>query len=161
MSEVWQAVRALTVGLISDTHGLIRDSALEALTGVDLIHHAGDVGSREVFQALEEVAPVRAVRGNGDADGWGQCLAESITEEVGGRRLYVLHDIDQLTLDPAEEGFSAVVYGHSHHPTADWSAGVLFINPGSAGPNCGEQPVTIALLEVSDTGMRYRFVELT
>jgi len=149
-----------TVGLISDTHGLIRISALEALAGVDLILHAGDVGSREVFQALEDAAPVRAVRGNADADGWGQCLAESLTEEVCGRYLHVLHDIDQLTADPAKKGFSAVVYGHSHHPTADWNAGVLYINPGSAGPCNFDQPVTVALLEISEDCPTYRFVHL-
>ena len=150
----------MTVGLISDTHGLIRDAALEALTGVDLILHAGDVGSSKVLRALEEVAPVRAVRGNADADGWGQCLAETIVEEASGRYLYVLHDIDLLILDPAEGGFSAVVYGHSHHPTADWNAGVLYINPGSAGPCCDKRPVTVALLEISDAGMTHRFVKL-
>ena len=149
-----------TVGLISDTHGLIRKSALEALAGVDLILHAGDVGSREVFQALEDAAPVRAVRGNADADGWGQCLADSLTEDVCGRYLHVLHDIDLLMLDPAEKGYSVVVYGHSHHPTADWNAGVLYINPGSAGPCNFDQPVTVALLDLFETEMTYRLVDL-
>jgi len=150
----------MIIGLISDTHGLIRATALEALSGVDLIIHAGDVGSREVFRALEQVAPVRAVRGNGDGDGWGQCLAESFVEEAAGRYLYVLHDIDQLTLDPVEEGFAAVIYGHSHYPTADRNNGVLYINPGSAGPRCGKQPVTVALLEISEGSLNHCFVHL-
>ena len=150
----------MTVGLISDTHGLIRNSALEALTGVDQILHAGDVGSGDVLRALEEVAPVRAVRGNADADGWGQCLADSIVEEACGRYFYVLHDIDLLMLDPAEMGYSVVVYGHNHHPTADWNAGVLYINPGSAGPCCDKRPVTVAIIEISEDSMTYRFVHL-
>jgi len=150
----------MTVGLISDTHGLIRGSALEALSGVEMILHAGDVGSRKVFRALDAVAPVRAVRGNADADGWGQCLAESIVEEACGRKIFVIHDLDLLKLDPAEEGYSVVVYGHTHFPSADWNGDVLYINPGSAGPDPGSRLVTVALLEFSEDSMTHQFVHL-
>ena len=150
----------MTIGLISDTHGLIRNSALDVLAGADLILHAGDIGSREVFLALDEVAPLRAVRGNSDAHGWGQCLSESMIEEAEGRCLYMLHDLDLLELDPAEKGFAVVVYGHTHNPAADWYSGVLFINPGSAGPCSGYQRTTVALLELAESGIVYRFVDL-
>ena len=151
----------MTVGLISDTHGLICDAALDALAGVDLILHAGDVGSKEVLRALGNVAPVRAVRGNADAAIYGEWLAESIVVEVGGQRLYVLHDIDRLDLDPEEAGLSAVVYGHSHHPAADMVGGVLYINPGSAGTCYQELPGTVALLQIDESGlMGHKFVTL-
>jgi len=139
---------------------LIRDSALEAFADVDLILHAGDIGSRDIFRALDRVAPVRAVRGNSDADDWGQCLAGTMVVQAAGRRLYMLHDLDRLALDPQKEGFAAVIYGHSHRPAADWNDGVLYINPGSAGPCLGHQQATVALLEISQSGIVHRFVDL-
>ena len=151
----------ISIGLISDTHGMIRDSALEALADVDTILHAGDVGSRSVYRELDAVAPIRAVRGNADEDGWGQCLAETIVEEACGHRILVLHDLDLLKSEPADEGISVVVYGHTHTPAADWERGVLNINPGTAGPAAGNRLVTVALLEISEQSIKHRFVHLS
>ena len=136
-----------TVGLISDTHGLIRPEALQAMRGVDWIVHAGDVGNTAVLAALEKIAPVHAVRGNVDRGAWADQLAESCVVEMGGGLLYVLHDLNQLDLDPVAAGFSVVVFGHSHRPSAVWKEGVLYVNPGSAGPPRFDLPVTLARLQ--------------
>jgi len=139
------------VGLISDTHGLLRPEALRALAGSELIVHAGDVGNPEILPALAAIAPVVAVRGNIDTAPWARELPETAVAEIAGARIYVLHDLNQLALDPQAAGFSAVVSGHSHKPGCSERAGVLYINPGSAGPRRFRLPVTVALL---DTGRR-------
>lgn len=148
------------VGVISDTHGLMRPSALEALAGMDLILHAGDVGRAEVLQQLREVAPTVAVRGNVDTSPWGRTLPESEVVEVRGRLFYILHDRGALDLDPRAAGFAAVVFGHSHRPEATEAGGVLYLNPGSAGPRRFTLPISLARLTVSDDALTWEFVHL-
>lgn len=136
------------VGLISDTHGLLRPEALAALRGSDLIIHAGDIGSPDVLEQLRALAPVTAVRGNNDHGPWATALADSEAIDVGGRWLYVLHDLHALDLDPAAGGFAAVIAGHSHQPQIETRQGVLYVNPGSAGPRRFRLPVAIGRLRV-------------
>ncbi len=133
-------------GIISDTHGLLRPAALDALRGCSLIIHAGDVGTPDVLAALRVVAPVVAVRGNVDRGAWAEALPETETVAVGDQWLYVLHDVKQLDLDPAAGGFNAVISGHSHKPALAERGGVLYLNPGSAGPQRFHLPVTVARL---------------
>ena len=121
----------MLVGLISDTHGLLRDEALRALDGSDLIIHAGDVGKPEIIDALKAVAPVVAVRGNIDKGDWASALPLTAVAEAGPATIYVLHDVQQLDLDPAAAGFHVIVSGHSHKPARTERAGVLYVNPGS------------------------------
>ena len=141
------------MGVISDTHGLIRPEALNALEGVSLIIHAGDIGTRSVLNRLENIAPIVAVRGNTDRDGWGWKLPFTETVEIGGFSLYVLHDLDRLDLDPAASGFSAVISGHTHKPAIEKSSKVLFLNPGSAGPRRPDLPVSVALLRIKNNSL--------
>lgn len=136
------------VGLISDTHGLLREEALDALEGSEVIVHAGDVGDARILERLEELAPVRAVRGNTDRGPWAETLPATTVVEVAGRSLYVLHDLARLELDPAAAGFDAVVHGHTHSPAAEERGGVLFVNPGAAGHRRFDRPVTVALLRI-------------
>lgn len=139
---------AVTVGVISDTHGLVREAALEALAGVALIIHAGDVGSPEVLWMLEAIAPVEAVRGNMDREAWAEKLPLTRTVTVGEARIFVLHDLAQLDFDPAARGYAAVISGHSHKAREEMRDGVLYLNPGSAGPRRFLLPVTLARLHV-------------
>ena len=125
------------VGVISDTHGLVRPEALEALAGSELIIHAGDIGGAEVIESLGRVAPVVAVRGNNDRGAWAEAFAEYEVVEVGGTFVYVLHDLNALDLSPSAAGFRVVVSGHSHRPVAEERRGVLYLNPGSAAPPGG------------------------
>lgn len=148
------------VGVISDTHGLLRPQAQLALKGVDLIIHAGDVGKPEILAALREIAPVRAVRGNVDNGEWAQSLPATEVVEVGGVLLYVLHDLQQLDLDPAAAGFSAVISGHSHQPDIRHEGGVLYLNPGSAGPRRFTLPVSLALLTIAPGDVQAELVTL-
>jgi uncharacterized protein len=148
------------VGVISDTHGLLRPEAVAALAGADLIIHAGDVGNPEVIEALRAIAPTYAVRGNIDTASWADALPMTARVAVGKRQFFVLHDIAQLDLDPAAAGFSAVVYGHSHKPAIATRAGVLFLNPGSAGPRRFKLPIAVARVVVSGRWLRPEIVEL-
>ena len=132
------------IGLISDTHGLLREEAVVRLEGSELIIHAGDVGKPEILEALRRIAPVVAVRGNIDHD---ESLPLTAAVEAGGRRILVLHNLAELALDPAAAGFHAVVSGHSHRPARIECNGVLYINPGAAGPRRFRLPVTVALLD--------------
>jgi putative phosphoesterase len=136
------------VGLVSDTHGLLRPEALAALAGSDAIVHAGDIGSGDVLEALAQIAPLRAVRGNNDGDAWASSLPETLTVDIGGRRLYVLHDVSDLRIDPRSMNIDVVVSGHSHRPRCEWRNGVLFVNPGSAGPRRFSLPVCVAQLSI-------------
>ena len=140
------------VGVISDTHGLVRPEALDALRGSDLIIHAGDVGSPDVLEALRALAPVTAVRGNNDRGNWAESLSDSEAVEIAGRWLYVLHDLHELDLDPGAAGFAAVIAGHSHRPLIEERKGILFLNPGSAGPRRFTLPVALARLRVAAKG---------
>ncbi|HEX8115781.1 MAG TPA: metallophosphoesterase family protein [Pyrinomonadaceae bacterium] len=137
------------VGVISDTHGLVRPEALEALAGSELIIHAGDVGGPEVLEELGRVAPVVAVRGNNDRGAWAEALPEYEAVEVNGAFVYVLHDLKELDIAPAPAGFRVVVSGHSHKPLIEERRGVLYLNPGSAGPRRFKLPVTVARLNLS------------
>jgi len=148
------------VGVISDTHGLLRPEAIAALKGADLIIHAGDVGARDVIDALRKLAPTFAVRGNVDNGQWASALPVTADVEVGGLMFHVLHDIVELDLDPAAVGYAAVVYGHSHQPSIDMRDGVLFLNPGSAGPRRFRLPVSLARVSVSGGKLRPEIVEL-
>lgn len=152
--------REITVGVISDTHGLLRPQAVAALRGSDIIIHAGDVGNPDVIEALAGVAPTFAVRGNVDTAAWAADLPVTELVEVGARWFFVLHEISQLDLDPATAGFAAVVFGHSHQPLIETRAGVLFLNPGSAGPRRFNLPIAVAKVAVSGAGMRPEIVEL-
>ena len=144
----------MLIGVISDTHGLLRPQAAARLAGVDHIVHAGDIGRPEIVDRLARIAPVTAIRGNVDHGGWAAAYPETRTVELGGRRLYLLHDLNALRLDPAAEGVDAVVSGHSHQPRIATVGGVLYLNPGSAGPRRFSLPATLATLEISGDGMR-------
>lgn len=154
------AAGQILVGIISDTHGLIRPEAVAALKGADLIIHAGDVGSPDVLDALRKLAPTFVVRGNIDKADWAGALPATTDVEIGGLMFHVLHDIAELDVDPAAVGYAAVVYGHSHQPSIDLRAGVLFLNPGSAGPRRFKLPVSIARVSVSGQQLRPEIVEL-
>jgi putative phosphoesterase len=153
-------VSARQVGLVSDTHGLVRPEALAALAGVELILHAGDVGDPAVIEQLRSIAPVVAVRGNNDRGPWAEALPETDVAEIADALVYVIHDLAQLDLDPAAAGFHAVVSGHSHRPLIERRAGVLYVNPGSIGPRRFKLPIALALLQVGDGELDARIVEL-
>ena len=149
------------VGVISDTHGLMRPEALKALAGADLILHAGDIGRPEVLDALRAIAPVVAVRGNNDRQAWAEAFAETETVKIGEVNVYLLHALQELALDPPASGFDIVVSGHSHRPSSMRGAdGVLYLNPGSAGPRRFKLPVSVARLTVRGKSCRARIVEL-
>jgi uncharacterized protein len=152
---------AATVGLISDTHGLMRPRALSALEGSDLIIHAGDVGKPEVLDQLRALAPLVAVRGNVDQGAWASLLPVTAVAEAGGSRIYVIHDIGQLDLDPAAAGFHAVVSGHSHKPVHSERNGVMYLNPGSAGPRRFKLPITVARLGLGTLPWTLEFIDLS
>jgi putative phosphoesterase len=148
------------VGVISDTHGLLRPEATRALRGVDLIVHAGDVGGVEVLDGLRAIARVVAVRGNNDRDAWARALRERETIVVAGIRILVTHDVKELRAGPATLGVRVVVAGHSHRPSIDEREGVLFLNPGSAGPRRFTLPVSVAILTVQNERPHARLVTL-
>jgi len=150
----------LNLGVISDTHGLLRPQAVAALRGCDLILHAGDVGDEAVLEGLRTIAPTRAIRGNVDTGTWAQRLPATDIVEFGGLSFYVLHNVADLDLDPPTAGFAAVVYGHSHQPLIATRDGVVYLNPGSAGPRRLRLPVTLAHVVVAGTELRPQIVEL-
>lgn len=151
---------ALRIGVVSDTHGLVRPQALEALRGSDVIVHAGDVGKPEVLEAFGEIAPVHAVRGNVDQEAWAEALPSTEVVEAGAHLLYVLHALGELELDPAAAGFAAVISGHSHKPGVETRDGVLYLNPGSAGPRRFKLPIAVARLHIHSGGLETEIVEL-
>jgi putative phosphoesterase len=146
--------------VISDTHGLVREQALAALAGCELIIHAGDIGTPEVLERLREIAPVRAVRGNNDRGVWARSLPLNDVIEIGPHHVYLLHDIAELAIDPAAASMAAVITGHSHKPAAEVREGVLYLNPGSAGPRRFKLPIAVARLRVSKNGIEHEIVEL-
>src|SRR3979411_1062016 len=152
--------RVKRIGLISDTHGLLRKEAVEALRGSELIIHAGDVGKPEILEELRKIAPVVAVRGNVDTEPWAQALPETTVAEAGAAMIYVLHDVKALDLNPAAAGFHIVVSGHSHKPGTVERDGVLYVNPGSAGPRRFQLPVMVAHLNLERTPYEVEFVDL-
>jgi putative phosphoesterase len=147
-------------GLISDTHGLLRPEAVRALAGAEHIIHAGDVGGREVLEELRRIAPVTAVRGNTDRGAWADELPTTAVVGLGAHLVYVVHDVADLDLVPRACGFAAVVFGHSHRPAVATRDGVLYLNPGSAGPRRFDLPVTVMRLGLGNGGMRHEVVEL-
>jgi len=148
------------VGVISDTHGLLRPEAVAALRGSQVILHAGDVGAPVVLDQLRALAPTCAVRGNIDTQPWAARLPATRAVEVGPLLLWMLHNIAELDCDPIAAGFAAVISGHSHKPSIETRGGVLYLNPGSAGPRRFKLPVTIARLHVAGTSIRPEIVEL-
>jgi putative phosphoesterase len=148
------------IGIISDTHGLIRKSVVKSFKDVDLIVHAGDVGKPEVLETLQAIARVYPVRGNVDGGKWADNLPFTEAVKVGQVYLYVLHDVNALDLDPVAAGFNAVISGHSHIPEIEERNGVLFLNPGSAGPKRLKYPVSIAFLYINGVSMDAEIVEL-
>ena len=148
------------VGVISDTHGLLRPEALLALEGCKLVVHAGDIGSPDILPSLTRLARVEAVRGNVDIEPWARQISETAVVEVEGRSLYVLHDVKQLDLDPRAAGFDAVISGHSHIPANEMRNGVLYFNPGSAGPKRFRLPVSVGRLWIGCNGIRAEIVLL-
>jgi putative phosphoesterase len=149
-----------TVGVISDTHGLLRPEAVAALRGSDYIIHAGDVGDPGILVELAAIAQVTAVRGNVDRASWARELPESNVLQVGSMAIYVLHDVSRLDLDPAAAKFSAVVFGHSHRPSQEYRNGVLFFNPGAAGPRRFSLPVTVGRLRISSSQLSAEIITL-
>jgi len=148
------------VGLISDTHGLIRPEALDALRDSEIIIHCGDIGDPAVLDALRRIAPVRAVRGNNDRGAWARSLLAHDVVEIGSHRIYVVHDLSELPRDPESAGFTAIVSGHSHKPAIEKRGKVLFINPGSAGPRRFKLPTTVATLTTRSNDCAARIIQL-
>jgi len=148
------------VGIISDTHGLLRPEATAFLRGSDFIVHAGDIGHAAILEELAALAPLTAVRGNNDRGAWAEAVAETEVLQVGEVFIYVLHNLAELALDPAAAGFQVVVSGHSHQPTVEERDGVLYVNPGSSGPRRFKLPVAVAELRVAGGAVQARVVEL-
>jgi putative phosphoesterase len=148
------------IGVISDTHGLLRAEAVEALRGAELILHAGDVGAPAVLEGLRKLAPVTVVRGNVDGGAWAREIPQSEVVEIEGVSIYMLHILAELDLKPDAAGFAAVIYGHSHEPASEVRNGVLYFNPGSAGPRRFKLPVTVGKLVVESGKIRSQIVEL-
>ena len=138
----------MKVGVISDTHGLLRTEAVDRLAGVDHILHAGDIGSAEVVDRLRGIAPITAIRGNNDTDTWAAAFSAETVVKLAGRTIFILHDLKELSVNPADQGYDVVVSGHSHKPKIETMGGVLYLNPGSAGPRRFKLPITLAILEI-------------
>ena len=142
------------IGVISDTHGLVRPEALSALKNSELIIHAGDIGKPEVLTTLKSIAPVIAIRGNNDREAWAKKIPDIFQFSVNHVRVYVIHNVNELEIDPAADGFDAVISGHSHKPAIVNHDRLLFLNPGSAGPRRFSLPCTLAIMELDENGMR-------
>lgn len=148
------------IGLISDTHGLVRPQALQALQGVDLIIHAGDIGTPEVVDALRRIAPVVAIKGNNDRGSWAKSLPDTKLVKISAAKLYVIHNLKELDCDPVARGIQVVISGHSHKPSVVHRDGVLYVNPGSAGPRRFKLPVAVAKLTMKLGAMDAKIIEL-
>jgi putative phosphoesterase len=151
----------IKVGIISDTHGLLRPEAIAAFRGVDQIIHAGDIGKPEILEQLAGIAPVTAVRGNNDQEAWATDLPESACMRIAGIKIFLIHDIKEIELDLKNAGVDIVIAGHSHRPLIENRDQILFINPGSAGPKRFKLPVSIALLEISEGRPAAHICQLT
>lgn len=150
----------MRIGLIADTHNLLRPEALAALQGVDHLIHAGDIGGPHILTALERIAPLSVVRGNNDLEAWADTIPEHLTLTFGGLTLHVLHDLKQLDIDPAAQGINVVIAGHSHKPLHELRDGVLYLNPGSAGPRRFKLPIGIGILHIEDDRARAELITL-
>ena len=151
----------MRIGLISDTHGLLRPEAVAALQGCAQIIHAGDIGKPQVLDGLRAIAPLEAIRGNIDTADWAQVLPERLDLRIGGLTLHVLHDLKQLDIDPLAAGIDVVIAGHSHKPKVERRDGVLYVNPGSAGPRRFSLPISLALLELNDGQAQVEHISLS
>jgi uncharacterized protein len=151
----------MRIGLISDTHGLLRPEALAALQGCAQIIHAGDIGKPQVLDGLRAIAPLEAIRGNIDTADWALELPERLDLRIGGLTLHVLHDLKQMDIDPLAAGIDVVIAGHSHKPKVERRDGVLYINPGSAGPRRFSLPISLALLELNDGEAQVELISLS
>ncbi|MCW8155517.1 metallophosphoesterase [Stutzerimonas stutzeri] len=151
----------MRIGLISDTHGLLRPEALAALQGCAQIIHAGDIGKPQVLDGLRAIAPLEAIRGNIDTADWVRALPERLDLRIEGLTLHVLHDLKQLDIDPLAAGVDVVIAGHSHKPTIERRDGVLYVNPGSAGPRRFSLPISLALLELNDGDAQVELISLS
>jgi putative phosphoesterase len=160
MSGAGAPPRMVRVGVISDTHGLLRPEAEARLAGADHIIHAGDIGAPDIVPRLLRLAPVTAIRGNVDEDAWAEAYPETAVVTLAGRRIHILHDRAALAFDPAASGFSVVISGHSHRPKVETSGGVLYLNPGSAGRRRFGLPVTLAIIELTAGGAEARIHDL-
>jgi len=158
--DQWRRYDARNIGLISDTHGLLREEAVEALRGSELILHAGDVGDPAILESLRRIAPVIAVRGNIDTEAWAGELPESEVVDVSGVLFYMLHDLKALDLNPRAARFHVVVSGHSHKPLEMERDGALYINPGSAGPRRFSLPITLVRMDLGRKPWHVEFVSL-
>jgi putative phosphoesterase len=150
----------VNIGIISDTHGLLRREALTALRGSELIVHAGDIGAPDVLDALRELAPLVAIRGNNDTAPWARELPDTLTFDAGGRHVHLLHDLKTLAVEPRADGIAVIVSGHSHKPKIERRDGVLYVNPGSAGPRRFSLPVTVATLRVDRADTDAKIISL-
>lgn len=153
-------MKSFVLGLISDTHGLLRPEALAALRGAEAIIHAGDVGDPTILDQLRVIAPVHAVRGNVDTDAWCKSLPETASVELAGVSLYVLHNLEKLDLNATTAGWQIVVSGHTHKADSEWRDGVFYINPGSAGPRRFSLPISLARLDLLRTPWQPEFIKL-
>ena len=160
MEKIKNKENSYTLGIISDTHGLLRPGVAGIFKGVDLILHAGDVGSPRIIDKLGKTAPVTAVRGNMDGGEWAQKLPVTDVVEVGDVLLYIFHEPHGLDLNPAASGFHAVISGHTHKPAIEHKNGVLYLNPGSAGPRRFDYPVSVALLKIDGTTLVPQIITL-
>ncbi|WAE52371.1 metallophosphoesterase family protein [Stutzerimonas frequens] len=151
----------MRIGLISDTHGLLRPEAVAALQGCAQIIHAGDIGKPQVLDGLRAIAPLEAIRGNIDTADWAQVLPERLDLRIEGLTLHVLHDLKQLDIDPLAAGIDVVIAGHSHKPKVERRDGVLYVNPGSAGPRRFSLPISLALLELNDGQAQVELISLS
>jgi putative phosphoesterase len=150
----------MIIGVISDTHGLLRPQAVEALRGSEHIIHAGDIGAPEIIAELRKIAPVTAIRGNVDVQTWAREFPETEVIELAGKSIYVIHDVNALDLNPKAAGFAAVISGHSHQPKQEMKDGVLYLNPGSAGPRRFKLPISVAKLWIEESELRAEILVL-
>jgi putative phosphoesterase len=148
------------IGLISDTHGLLRPQAIRNLAGSELIIHAGDIGAASILEELQKIAPVIAVRGNNDREAWAKVIPETQIVKIDGYNIYVLHNLRELKLDPKKSGFHAIISGHSHQPRIAHSGGILYVNPGSAGPRRFRLPIAVGILHATPNKLHARIIEL-
>jgi uncharacterized protein len=151
----------MIIGVISDTHGLLRPEALEALRGAQHILHAGDIGNKDIIPALEQIAPVTAIRGNVDHEPWTRKFPETEVVELAGVSFYIIHDVHAIDLNPRAAGFAAVISGHSHKPHQEMKDGVLYFNPGSAGPRRFKLPISVGRLEIQNGKVTAEIIPLT
>jgi uncharacterized protein len=160
MQEKRVALKSGRIGVISDTHGLVRPEAIAALKGSELILHAGDIGKPQVLESLASIAPVLAIRGNNDRKIWAQKIPDILMLRINGARVYIIHDVNDLEIDPGAAGFHAVISGHSHKPGLVRRDGTIFLNPGSAGPRRFKLPVAVSRLTVRGQTVRAKVIEL-